>query len=62
MIAYHYSISYREGSSLINDYDKISQTVEPFLMALRKGRDWFDLLLLTEMYHARLWVSSEKTV
>ena len=60
MIAYHYSISYREGSSLINDYDKKSQTVEPFLMALRNGRDWFDLLLLTEMYHARLAEREDK--
>lgn len=54
MRLYHYSVdSYRGGDRLINDYKKGYRFAEPFLLALRKGKDTFLAVYYAAMYTGR---------
>lgn len=60
MVLYHYSVTYKGDPQLTNDYNKRRLTAEPMISALRKGVDWFEVLLLGEQYHARLMAEKGK--
>ncbi len=53
MILYHYSYTYKGDCSLQNDYHKRFALAEPMLIALRKGIDAFDNLILSLLYICR---------
>ncbi len=50
MILYHYSPTYQGDKALLNDYNKNYKSAEPMLIALRKGVDVLDNLILSLLY------------
>jgi len=53
MKLYHYSVSYKSGDSLKNDYNGHYALSEPFILALEKGMNTFTAVYLSALYTAR---------
>lgn len=54
MIAYHYSVTYQEGTqSLQKDYRKNHLLAEPYIRAMENSHDIFSSMLLWGMYRDR---------
>lgn len=50
---YHYSVTYKGGASLVNDYNHRYQDAEPFLLALQNGKDTFLSTYYSALYLER---------
>ena len=53
MRLYHYSVTYKGGESLINDYNNRYEDAEPFILALQNGKDTFLSTYFSSLYLER---------
>ncbi len=53
MRLYHYSVTYKEGKSLVNDYNGRYKDAEPFIFALQNGKDTFLSTYFSALYLER---------
>lgn len=53
MRLYHYSVTYKSGESLVNDYNHRYQDAEPFILALQNGNDTFLSTYFSALYLER---------
>ncbi len=53
MRLYHYSVTYKGGESLINDYNNRYKDAEPFILALQNGKDTFLSTYFSSLYLER---------
>ncbi len=53
MKLYHYSVTYKDGESLVNDYHGRYKDAEPFILALEAGKDTFLSTYFSALYLER---------
>ncbi len=53
MKLYHYSVTYKSGESLVNDYHHRYKDAEPFILALQNGKDIFLSTYFSALYLER---------